>query len=658
CVLQHEFGIFGGESGVYILSLIHRLEIPLAVTFHTILEKPSYNEKAIIKEIGSKAAKIMVMSNRAVKFLKAIYKVPAEKIEVIHHGVPDFNFKQSKNSKKKFNIENKKTLFTFGLLSRNKGIETVINALPKVVKKHPDLIYIVLGKTHPGVLRVSGEEYRNYLIRLVEKNDLKEHVYFDDRFVSNDELYKYLVAIDVYITPYLNKAQITSGTLSYAVGAGAAVISTPYWHAEELLADGHGLLFKFGNSDVLSNILLKLFETPNELIKLRKKAYNFGRKTIWPIIGQQYLKFLSTCVKTKTKIEIKKQLIIDPMVLPNFCLSHIKRLTDDTGIIQHAKYSVPNWKEGYCLDDNARALLMTLMAYRQKKDTTAFDLIPIYLSYIHYLQNDNGTFRNFLSFNRQFLDEEGSEDSFGRTVWALGYLIRFSPNEAYFQLGRDLFAKAKQNFLKLKSLRGISNTMIGIGHYLNRFQSDEELNNIIKLLANKLHEKYKKEQKDDWHWFEPMLTYDNGIMPLALFHAYEATGDKKILKVAQKTMEFLEKKTFNDGYLSLIGSDDWHQRDNIRSQYAQQPIDAMSMVMMYFKSYTVLQDKKYIDKMYLSFKWFIGENDLRIPLYDFETCGCNDGLESYGVNRNQGAESMLAYLIAHLTVLLADEVIL
>lgn len=655
CILQHEFGIFGGDGGVYILPLIYRLKIPLIVIFHTVLINPSYNEKAIVQEIGKRAEKIVVMSRRAVDFLTTIYNVPHGKIAFIEHGVPDFDFMQSTFHKKKIHLENKKTLFTFGLLSRNKGIETVINALPKVVEKHPSILYIVLGKTHPAVLRMSGEEYRNNLKLLVRRNNLRDYVYFDDRFVSTEELLGYLSAIDIYITPYLNEAQITSGTLSYAVGAGAAVVSTPYWHAQELLAEARGILFDFNDSNKLADILNELFDRPAKLLKLRKNAYDYGRKTVWPEIGTRYLKLARDAIEAYPRVTVEEQLIINPLVLPKFNLGHVKRLTDNTGIIQHAKYSIPNFKEGYSLDDNARALLMVSMAYRQMKEQEALELMPFYLSYIQYMQNEDGTFKNFLSFDRRFLDERGSEDSFGRILWALGYLVRFPPNEAYFQLGQEIFSKAYPHFKKLQSIRGIANTIVGIYHRLHRFPSDEGMNRTLKEMTNKIVKKYGDEKKDDWLWFEPILTYDNGIIPLALLHAYEIIGDEKLLSIAKESMGFLEKVSFKDGYTSLIGNDEWFERGKTRSQYAQQPIDAMAMVLMFYQAFIVTRDKQFIKKMFNSFMWFLGENDLRIPLYDFETHGCNDGLESHGVNRNQGAESTLAYLIAHLAVLSAYE---
>jgi glycosyltransferase involved in cell wall biosynthesis len=654
CVLEHEFGIFGGQSGVYILPLLHRLKMPVIVTLHTILKVPSYNEKAILKEICKMASKVVVMSHKAIEFLTNIYDVPQEKIAFIEHGVPDIHFDHAL-AKKEFKLESKKVLLTFGFIGRNKGIETVIKALPSVIEEHPEVLYMVLGKTHPNILRHSGEEYRNSLHLLVKSLKLSDHVFFLNEFMDPDQLFKYLAACDIYITPYLNEAQITSGTLSFAMGVGCSVVSTPYWYASELLADGRGRLFDFGDSHQLATILNELLGQPAVLKELQRKAYEYGKNITWPKTGEKYTALAKSILADPPQAFDKKETIIDLMLLPPFSLAHIKRLTDDTGIIQHAKFGIPNLKEGYCLDDNARALLMALMAYKQKKDATALEFMPIYLSYIHYLQNEDGTFKNFLSFNRNFLDEVGSEDSFGRTIWALGYLLGHAPNDAYYQTGRLVFFEAAPNFEKLKSIRSIANTMIGVCYYLKSNPSDDGMTERLRNLAHVLVAHYDDNCTADWQWFEALLAYDNGILPLSLLHAAEILNDEKITKVAMDSMDFLTSHTMKDGYLSIIGNSEWYQKDGTRSIYGQQPIDALAMVLMFHQAFHLTRDKKYLNELYTAFMWFLGENDLRMSLYDFETKGCCDGFENYGVNRNQGAESCLAYLISHLTVLQAHE---
>ncbi|MGE5521958.1 MAG: glycosyltransferase family 4 protein [Candidatus Dadabacteria bacterium] len=654
CILEHEFGIYGGQNGIYILPLLHRLQIPLMVTLHTILEKPSFNEKSILVEICKMASKVVVMTQKAVGFLTTIYAVPEDKIVIIEHGVPDMHF-DHELAKKKFKLEAKKVLLTFGFLSRNKGIETVINSLPAIVKKYPETIYLVLGKTHPAVLRHAGEEYRVYLLRLVKSLQLEKHVIFLNEFVNEKELFQYLSACDIYVTPYLNEAQITSGTLSYAIGAGAAVISTPYWHAKELLAQERGCLFNFNDSNRLAEILMKLMDSPGRLNKLRKKAADYGKEITWTKAGAKYDALAKQIAQEAVENPSKKETVVDPLTLPPFLLDHIKRMTDDTGIIQHAKFGIPNLKEGYCLDDNARALLMVLMAYKQKKLPLALELLPIYLSYIHYMQNKDGTFRNFLSFSRQFLDEVGSEDSFGRTVWALGYLIANAPNDAYYQLGKEIFFQSVPHFDKLGSIRSRSNTIIGICYYLKSNPHDEGMRACLKKMALQLVQDYHTHKCDNWHWFESLLAYDNAILPLSLLHAAITLDEECIKTTAIESMQFLSKITLKDGYLSIIGNEKWYQKNGAQSKFAQQPLDALVMVLMFHEAYNLTKDKSYLSQLYTCFTWFLGENDLRVSLYDFETKGCCDGLESYGINRNQGAESTLSYLISHLTVLKAFE---
>jgi glycosyltransferase involved in cell wall biosynthesis len=655
CVLEHEFGIFGGESGVYILSLVSRIEIPLIVTFHTVIREPSHIQKVIVQELSSKAYKIIVMSRKAVKFLLEIYNIPEDKIEVIEHGVPVGNVFHRDTAREKFNFTNKTALFTFGLLSRNKGIETVIKALPKVVEKHKNILYVVLGNTHPKVLSRYGEEYREYLLRLVKEYGLEDYVYFYKNFVPEDQLMEYLYAADIYITPYLNEAQITSGTLSYAIGAGTAVISTPYWHAEELLADGRGILFDFHNHEQLGDILLDLLDNRHKIEQLREAAIEYGHKLKWPKIGAKYIKVAKSAVEKFVFVQKEKRTILDPYLLPDFTLAHIKRLTDDTGIVQHAKYGIPNLKEGYCLDDNARALLMTAMAHFKNKTNDTAKLMPVYLSYIHYMQNENGSFRNFLSFNRNYLDKTGSEDSFGRTIWALGFLIYGFPKDSYHLLGLDIFMKSLPFFKKLIHLRGIANTIIGMSYYLKRFPEDRTARDTMHELTYKLINIYNAGKSAGWNWFEDILTYDNAIIPLSIFHSAEVFGDEAILKTAVESSAFLESVTMKNAYLKPVGSNKWFRKGGACSGFAQQSIDTMGMVLLFFKAYEVTRDKKYLDKMFISHMWYLGKNELSLPVYDHETGGCNDGLEEYGLNNNQGAESTISYLISHLTVMNAFE---
>jgi glycosyltransferase involved in cell wall biosynthesis len=656
CIMEHEFGIYGGESGIYILPLINRLEKPLISILHTILKDPSYVQRIIIREIAEQSSKIIVMSERAVEFLTTIYDIPSDKIQIIEHGVPDVEANTDNPVKSLTQFKNHRVLLTFGLISRNKGLETVIKALPKIVEKHPDIMYVVLGNTHPGVIKNSGEEYRDHLKSLAAQLNVTKHLSFINKFVSEEELVNYLSAAEIYVTPYLNEAQITSGTLSYAIGAGAAVVSTPYWHATELLADNRGRLFEFKNADALADVVNELLDQKRVLNELKENAYAYGLHLRWPVIGAEFIKVAQeACAEHNFSDKILKNSIVDPEIMPKFNLAHVLRLTDDTGIVQHAKYGIPNLKEGYCLDDNARALIMALMAYQRSKSKDAFDLLPIYLSYIHYMQTDDGNFRNFLSFSRQYLDEVGSEDSFGRTIWALGYLIGCAASSSYQEFALEIFHKSFVHFKSLKHLRGMANTIIGVSLYLQVVPGDEGMVNELVRLTQPLLDAYENTQSDDWQWFEEKMTYDNAILPLALLHSCQITGDEKAKQVALKTMAFLDNLTLSNGYLSPVGNDGWYHRGGPFPVFDQQAIETMAMVLMHFQAYQIFRKPQYIEKMFLSYRWFLGENTLRAPLYDHETKGCCDGLLPTGINRNQGAESTLAYLISHLTVLKAFE---
>ncbi|MBP3944138.1 glycosyltransferase family 4 protein [Sphingobacteriaceae bacterium WQ 2009] len=648
CVLEHEFGIFGGVSGLYILSLIKQIHIPLIVNFHTILEKPSTDEKAILIEIAKRASKIVVMTQHAIGILSRVYQIPVEKIVCIPHGVPTYS-KSQQQAKADLQLAHKKIILTFGFIGRNKGIETVIKALPAVVRSNPEVVYLIVGKTHPNVLRHSGEEYREFLQQLTEDLKLTDYVQFVNDFVDIDLLSTYLSACDIYVTPYINEAQITSGTLSYAIGAGAAVLSTPYWHAVELLGEGRGVLFPFKDAITLGVELKKLLNSPAELIDQRARALEFGKNMTWTKLGENYLSLIREA-SLNYSFDSTKHLELAIADLPPFSLAHIRRLTNQVGIIQHATYSIPNYKEGYCLDDNARALLISLMAYEEFEDAHALELMPTYLAYIHYAQRPDGLFHNFMNYGNEFLDDIGSEDSFGRTIWALGYLFKASPLTSYYQLGQEMFFRASTNFENLRSIRAIAYVIMGISHYLEHQPNDENMIERMRVLSNKLVHEYKVSSNSNWEWFEPVLAYDNAILPLSLLQASKFLNDEELNFMVLKTMRFLEEIIFQNGYLSIVGNQDWYRQNQLISKFGQQPIDVTATVLMFYEAYKLTNDAQYLEKMTRSFQWFLGENDLKLALYDAETKGSCDGLESYGINRNQGAESTICYLISYLTV--------
>lgn len=655
CMIQHEFGIYGGTSGIYLLALINKLTKPFITILHTVLKEPDFMQETILKEIASKSSKVVVMSKKAVLFLKSIYKIPTEKIKIIEHGVPDLEPSANNPLLQTELFKGRQVLFTFGLISKNKGLETVIKALPAIVAKHPNVLYIILGNTHPGVVKQSGEKYRDSLKQLAIELGVDKNLAFINSFVSESELYEYLTAADLYITPYLNEAQITSGTLSYAVGAGAAVVSTPYWHAQELLADGRGKLFDFKNYKQLSDIVNGILDDEQEHKSLKQKAYKYGLNLRWPAIGTTFIKVLEEAVDLG-QINIRETPpIIDVDAMPALNLSHLQLLTDDTGIIQHAKFGIPNWKEGYCIDDNARALIFCIMAHNQLKNKTAVKLMPKYLSFIEYMQTPDGGFRNFLSYDRKYLDEVGSEDSFGRAIWSLGFLISNGPNNSYKEFGRQLFWNSYPKFDQLKHIRGIADTVIGISYYLKTQNDDELLVPKINKLAEVIKKAYRINAEKNWNWFEDILTYDNAILPLSLLCHYQATGNKESYKIAFESIDFLDSFSFDKGYLSLVGNAGWMKKHQQNPIYDQQAIDAMAMLLMYSKAYELTKKDKYLESLHTCYQWFLGNNSLHVPLYDRETDGCADGIQENSLNRNQGAESTLAYFISYLAVLQAAE---
>ena len=655
CILQHEFGLYGGQSGIYILPLLHQLQIPVVSVLHTVLKEPSYMQRIITREIANESAKLVVINNKAIEFLHSAYGISGDKVVLIEHGVPDLDPEAPNPIKDLSHFRNKRVLLTFGLINRNKGLETVVRALPEIISKHPDVIYMVLGNTHPGILKVSGEEYRDFLKLLAANLGVEMHLVFVNQFVSEQELINYLNAAEIYVSPYLNEAQISSGSLSYAIGAGAAVISTPYWHAQELLDQNRGKIFDFKDVKGLAKTVNFLLENPRELSEIKKNAYQYGKRLRWPRIGNEYEYLLNEVANMPPAGKKSIKQAINGEMMPKFSLAHAVRLTDGTGIVQHAKYGIPNLKEGYCLDDNSRALIMAIMAYGQKKNPDAYGLLPIYLSFIHFMQRDDGNFRNFLSFSRQYMDKTGSEDSFGRTMWALGYLIRYAPNNSYREFAVELFFNSVKHFNNLKHIRGCANTLIGVAYFLKTYPLHEEMLNVLKELTGKLVKEYEAHADDTWHWFENKLSYDNAIIPLALLHSFEITRSKRVKKVALASMKFLEEITFRNGYLNPVGNEGWLVREKTNAGFAQQAIDTMGMVLLYFRAYEVDGNSDFLRKMFDSYLWFHGENALRVPLYDHETKGCCDGLESNGLNRNQGAESTLAYLISHLTLMEAFE---
>lgn len=645
-LLQHEFGIFGGESGVLVLALLRRLRIPIVSTFHTVLQQPTFHQLEVLKRVAAYSSRIIVMNGMAVNFLTDIYDVPREKIIRIEHGTPDFDGFANCLPPRSPAWLNRRVLLTFGLIGRSKGIETAIRAMPTVVARHPNVLYVILGQTHPHVVRYSGEEYRDYLTHLVAELHLEQHVTFIDEYVSELVLMAHLKAADIYLTPYLNQAQITSGTLSYAVSGGCAVVSTPYWHAQELLADGRGCLFDFGNHRQLAGIINHLLDTPAALAELQQQARHYGKTIAWPLIGSQYVAILQAVIAQSSMAGANLQ---EPPVrkIPAFDVTHLKRLTDDTGLLQHARISVPFYEAGYSIDDNARAIVVCLAAWHRSHDAVYLALLDKYLAYVIAMQRKDGSFANYMTYGRTIVDET-SDDALGRSVWALGYLIRYAPTDAIFQLGLEYFDQSLPQFVSLRYARGYANCIFGLYHYLKRFPDQERLLKLLQGLADQLCDMFIRHQRDNWSWFEDAMTYDNGLLPAALYRAFEITGNRRYCQIAEESRLYLESKCFKLPWLSIIGNRKWLHRESEAEIYAQQPVDAMAMILLYESAWDATGDRAHIDRLLLVFDWFFGSNDLNLGLYDAESKGCNDGIEEFNINRNQGAESNLAYLMSWL----------
>jgi glycosyltransferase involved in cell wall biosynthesis len=643
-LLQHEYGIFGGESGVLLLNLLRQIKIPIVSTFHTVLEKPSFHQREVLKHIASYSHFVVVMNSLATRFLTEVFEVPYSKVVHIPHGVPDFLANLQKMSAPPAAWKGCKVMLTFGLLGRSKGIETVIRALPQIIAKHPNLLYVVLGKTHPNVIRLAGEEYREMLQELVAKLNLSNHVVFDNRYVDELDLMSMLYHADLYVTPYLNRAQITSGTLSYAIGGGCAVFSTPYWHAEELLKQGLGILFDFQRSDQLAEKVIKILDSPAELADLQKKAFEFGTTITWPKVGQLYLDTCEQAINHDPDEE--KQVNINAV----YSTAHLRRLTTSIGLLQHAKGIIPSFEHGYCLDDNARAALCLLMADDAGIEPIDISLLSTFLAFVTHMQEPNGAFSNYLSFDHRKFDDDFSDDAYGRAMWLLGYLINHAPCDVLFQVGHEMFHRSLHHIDKITYARGYANLIFGLLEYHHRFPDQEYIIHTIKNLSDTLVLRYHQHRREWWHWFEDALTYDNGLIPAALFASYRLLRDETLLHIAKITAEFLESKCFINPWLSLIGNHRWLRFDSTYELFAQQPIDAFALIAMYEQAYAATGQEEYKIKMGKSYSWFYGNNDLNISVFDSETKGCNDGIEPRNINRNQGAESTIAYLMSTVIV--------
>lgn len=651
--LQHEYGIYGGNAGSYILALLRELKKPVVTTLHTILKNPSPEQRKVLIEIASLSDQLVAMTETGRKFLTEIYNIPDSKISIIPHGIPDMPFVDPNYYKDQFGVEGKNVILTFGLLSPNKGIENVLNALPAVIKKFPNTVYIVLGATHPNLLKSEGEAYRLSLERLARNLGIQKNVIFYNRFVDIDELKEFIGAADIYITPYLNEAQITSGTLSYSFGCGKAVISTPYWHAKDLLMDGKGILIPFNEPAKTSEAIIELIENETKRHTIRKLAYTAGREMTWNIVASHYLDVFDKARRTKSLMS-SKPLTIKTLEelgegLPKIKLDHLYRMTDSIGLFQHARYSFPNYNDGYCLDDNSRALILSLLIEEANQSTSTLKNNQlIYAAFINYAFNEEKQrFRNFMSFNREWLEDVGSDDSQGRAIWALGTAAGKSIDSDLQSWAIQLFDRTVSILTELTSPRAWAFGLLGIHEYTNRFKGDRLVSKVREELTQRLVELYKNVSDKEWLWFEDVLSYDNAKLSHALIAAAKDTDNSDLLEIGLKTLDWLMKiQTTEDGIFKPIGSNGFYRKGEERADFDQQPLEAYSASSACLKAFELTEDESWYQRAKLAFEWFVGKNDLNLPIYDPYWGGCRDALHVDRVNKNMGAESTLSFLLA------------
>jgi glycosyltransferase involved in cell wall biosynthesis len=649
--VQHEYGIFGGPAGAHVLELLRAVRMPIVTTLHTILAAPDPQQRAVLEALVSLSERVVVMSADGAELLQSVHGVDPQKIDVIPHGIPVV---PARHSKAVLGAEDRHVILTFGLLSPDKGIEHVIDAMPAILNRHPNTDYIVLGATHPHVKQQRGEAYRLMLQARAERLGVETNVLFHNRFVSHDELVEFLGAADLYITPYLNEAQSTSGTLAYAVGSGKAVISTPYRYARELLAEGRGILVPWKDSAAIAREVNGLLDAPAQRAELQQRASTFGRTMGWPVVARRYLNTferarishaerLSAGRSARTRARRQTE-------LPHVTLSHVRLMTDDTGILQHALFDIPRLKDGYCVDDNARALLLLTLV--EEAGTEAPELIRTlatrYLAFVcHAYDETTGRFRNFLSWSRAWRDELGSDDSLGRSLWALGTVVGRSADPGRRDASASLFQSALAAVPTVSSPRAVAYVLLGIDQHSRAFPNDTRVSSLRDTLATRLLEGFRDFSRQDWPWFEDRLTYCNARLPQGLLVAATRRGDADMVSVALRSLDWLvDEHVAPDGTFAPVGTNGFHERGGARAGFDQQPVEACAMVSACLEAHRVTGAVRWLEHARWAFHWFLGNNARQAQIYDARTGGCRDGLHADRLNENQGAESTLSFLMA------------
>jgi len=658
--VQHEYGIFGGKAGGHLLTLLRQLRMPVVTTLHTILATPNLHQRRVMDEIIALSDRLVVMTTLGAELLREVHGVDEEKIDIIPHGIPSVPFAGSKN---RLGVEGRPLILTFGLLSPDKGIEYVIDALPTILSHYPDAVYIVLGATHPHIIEQHGETYRLMLEDRAKRLGVDGNVIFHNRFVSKAELSEFLAAADIYITPYLNPEQITSGTLAYALGAGKAVVSTPYPYAKELLAEERGILVPWRDASAIATSIVGLLDDPEKRMVLRRRAAAHGRAMLWPVVARTYLDvFERAAVEHAQRLRVAfraSTLASRPADLPHVNLDHVETMSDGAGILQHATFNVPRYDEGYCLDDNARALLLMTQLEDAGTDDPRIvrTLASRYLAFVsHAFNRPLGRFRNFMSFSRHWTEEQGSEDSHGRALWALGTVVGCAADPGRQSLAGELFHAALPAVSGFSSPRAWAYALLGIEQYLHAFEGDRNLQAAGRSIAERLLGLFRRTDKPAWPWCEDRVTYCNARLPQALIASGAWIGDASMTATGIRSLEWLMTiQRTADGYFAPIGTKGFFERGMEPALFDQQPVDACATVSACMQAFRATGDHRWTEHARQSFMWFLGQNQLQQPLYDPRTGGCRDALHIDRVNENEGAESTLSFLLA-LMDMRADEV--
>ncbi|HZG28462.1 MAG TPA: glycosyltransferase family 4 protein [Ensifer sp.] len=649
--LQHEFGIFGGPDGELILKLLEHLRVPIVTTCHTILADPTPSQRRVLQKVAACSSRIVVMAEKGRALLTEIYGVAAPKIDVIPHGIPDRPFHDPETAKVARGYAGRPLILTFGLLSPNKGIETVIDAMPAVLRQNPETLYIVLGATHPTLLRQQGEAYRDSLRQRAESLGVEDSVQFLNDFVDLPTLLDFISMCDVYVTPYLDEAQMTSGTLAYSFGMGSAVVSTPYWHARELLKDGRGLLVPFGDATATGKAIADLLGDDDARMAMRRRAYDAGRTMIWSHVAKLYLDSMASgCEASRPKLvsDLPSLRMKLPLQRAPLRLGHFHAMCDDTGIFQHAVYSVPDRSHGYCVDDNARALLLSSLMSAAGIAGIGDRMTGSFAAFVaHAWNRDTGRFRNFMGFDRRWLESEGSEDSHGRTLWALGACTLSDADAPRRRWASALFARAMSVTLTFNSPRARAFTLLGFNDYCRANPNDHHASMLRVRHAESLMDLERRVSHGDRHWFEEGLSYENARLSQALILTGLATNVFAFVETGLSTLQWLMTQQRSDkGHFRAIGTDGFFEIGQAPKPFDQQPVEATATISACLAAYEATSDKGWIAAACRTFDWFTGSNDHGVSLVDPETGSCRDGLHADRPNENRGAESVLCYLIS------------